>query len=162
MPFTMQAVGRLAHEPALTLGRNGPFVEFRLLDSRRTRDGEVTEAVTFIAYDALAEEVCERLEMGQLVHAWGSQATDRWQDQQGKDQMRVRFRLFHFEPGPRSSRSRAAAGDNTEEGGSARFRRDQQPAGRPVRQGAPRDRREYGPPLDERPQGRGRGEPDFF
>lgn len=108
MPFTMNAVGRLAHEPVLSVGQGQPWVEFRLLDSRRIRDGgEVVEAATFVAFGEMAEEFCARIEKGQLVHAWGSQMTERFPGRDGVERVKQRFKLFHFEPGARPHRSRA-------------------------------------------------------
>lgn len=140
MPFTMNAVGRLAHEPVLSVGQGQPWVEFRLLDSRRMRDGsEVVEAATFVAFGEMAEEFCARTEKGQLVHAWGSQMTERFAGKDGVERVKQRFKLFHFEAGARSQRSRAQEADATSRVSAPKLAA----AGSP----APRERREASRPA---------------
>lgn len=104
MPFTMNAVGRLAHEPTLNVGRGQPWTEFRLLDNRMSRGEKITEAVTFVAFGELAESFCQRAEKGQMIFAWGRQETDRYSDRAGQERTRVRYVMFHFETGPPPAR----------------------------------------------------------
>lgn len=108
MPFVINATGRLAHEPQLSVGRGKPWTEFRLLDNRFKAGETVVEAVTFVAFGDLAEDFCQRVEKGQVVHAWGHQQTEKYTDQNQVERTRTRFVLFEFMAGPRPARSRAA------------------------------------------------------
>jgi single-stranded DNA-binding protein len=108
VPFIMNAVGRLAHEPSLNVGKGMPWTEFRLLDNRMTRGEKVTEAVSFVAFGELAENFCQRAEKGQQIFAWGRQETDKFVDREGQERTKVRYVLFHFETGPARTRQEPA------------------------------------------------------
>jgi len=108
MPFVMNATGRLAHEPQLNVGRGMPWTEFRLLDNRFKGREQIVEAVTFVAFGELAEQFCQRVEKGQVIHAWGHQQTEKYTGNDQVERTRTRFVLFEFVAGPRPARSRAA------------------------------------------------------
>lgn len=103
------AQGRLAHQPELKMGRNMPWTEFRLLDSRYSGGEEHTEAVSFVAFGEDAERFCESTEKGQLISATGTQETSRWKDSAGADRTSVRYVLTWWQGGARPARSRQAA-----------------------------------------------------
>ena len=108
MPFVMNATGRLAHEPQLNVGRGMPWTEFRLLDNRFKAGEQIVEAVTFVAFGVLADQFCQRVEKGQVIHAWGHQQTEKYTGSDQVERTRTRFVLFEFVPGPRPARPRAA------------------------------------------------------
>ena len=112
MPFVMNATGRLAHEPQLNVGRGMPWTEFRLLDNRFKAGEPIVEAVTFVAFGELAEQFCQRVEKGQVIHAWGHQQTEKFTGNDQVERIRTRFVLFEFVPGPRPARSRTADSDS--------------------------------------------------
>jgi single-stranded DNA-binding protein len=153
MSFTMIADGRLAHEPHLSFGTGQPWTEFRLLSNRMSRRDEVVEAVTFVAFGALAEDFCQRVEKGQLIKAIGTQMTDRYADRTGVERISVRFRLVHFEAGPRP-RARQEAQD-----GTARRRPPERPAQAQHREPSAGSSLAHGAPAMEDSQG---GDPGIF
>lgn len=104
----IKADGRLAHEPELTLLPRGAVCEFRVLDTRYSKDGEQTEAVTFFCFGDDAEWFCQNAMKGQIVHVAGTQETRIWKPE-GSDKAKhfVRYRtsrdFIQLGPRPRSA-----------------------------------------------------------
>jgi single-stranded DNA-binding protein len=127
--------GRLAHEPELKLlSGNHNVCEFRLLETRFTREGEVTEAVTFFCFGEDAEWFCQNAMKGQLIQVAGKQET-RSYTPSGSEQTKhfVRYRtnrdFIELRARPSSARqSESGAPSRSREGGSRT--RSAKPAGR--------------------------------
>jgi single-stranded DNA-binding protein len=120
----IKADGRLAHEPELTLLPRGAVCEFRVLDTRYSKDGEQTEAVTFFCFDDDAEWFCQNAMKGQVVHIAGTQETRTWKPE-GSDKAKhfVRYRtgrdFIQLGPRPRSAWQQGAGREQRSQAGSA-------------------------------------------
>lgn len=97
--ITISVHGRLAFQPELILLPNGAACEIRVLSTRFAKGQEVTEAVTFICYDDMAEKLCSSMVRGQEISATGTQETQWHQEKQY-----VKYRMTWYQPGfkPRS------------------------------------------------------------
>lgn len=151
--ISITARGRLAFQPELKLIGNGAVCEFRLLSTRLSRGQEITEAVTFVCYDDVAEEFCSGTVKGQEVEATGVQETAHY-EKDGVKRQYVKYRLTWFRRGrkPRMEGTYSEAPEQRQGQGSYdqpgqrpnRFEpRDQ---GRPTHQGQPTQREVRPPP----------------
>ncbi len=131
---------RLAFQPELKLLPNGGSVcELRLLDTRFAKGEEHVEAVTFVCFDDLAEEFCQRCEKGQLIEATGTQETHRYTPNGSQEERTVvKYRMVWFKPGPKPRNQSAEGGRPPQQQGRTDAQpRRAQPSAAPV---APRER----------------------
>ena len=119
--ITITAAGFIGEKPELLLvgANNTAKCEFDVVWGRREyKRGEwVTawERATFVAWEAEAERIAERLDKGSTVTCTGLQETSTWQDKEGQKHRTTKYRLTAWivEPsqthqGERSQREKPA------------------------------------------------------
>lgn len=123
--------GFIAKQPPLQTVGQHVKIEFDVLSKRYGRisveegHGEITEAVTFVAWDEEAAYLADKLVPGREVEVMGIQETSSWIDSgSGQSRSRKLFRVVNCEI-KRSSQSNRPAGQGEGQG----FRQRQQHGG---------------------------------
>ena len=119
--ITITARGRLAFQPELKLLGKGAVCEFKLLSTRMYKGQPVTEAVTFVCFDNVAEDFCGTTVKGQEIEATGVQETQHY-EKDGVKRSFVKYRLTWFARGfkPRSEYNSSEQHEASEQSNYAR------------------------------------------
>lgn len=100
--FSLVAIGFCPKQPQLKVLRQDLCkLEFEVCHKRWTRDGEVIESQTFVAWNDQAMELAEKLVPGVEIIATGRQETSRYQAGDGSTRSRTVFALTDIKIIPR-------------------------------------------------------------
>lgn len=138
--ITIMASGFIAEKPELLLvgATNTAKCEFDVVSGRREyRKGNpetVWERATFVAWDAEAEKIAERLDRGTSVTCTGLQETSTWTDGSGQKRRKVKHRLTAWMIEPQRH---AVTGDQGQRAQPTRQSQQPQARPQPEGQGAP-------------------------